>query len=164
MSILYKKVWRFLNPFDKSSAKKVYPVITYKYGVPVDLKQMAKKISRLSGVSEGVVNSVLKDFRTQLGEELLSGRSVNIDGLGYFFLAARSKGTDTAEAFTANDIDGLRVCFRANKDIRIVASGSTRSDGLSLKDVDRINEDVPTEEGGGGNSGGDGEIEDNPLA
>lgn len=30
MSILYKKVWRLLNPLDKKSAKKVYPVITYK--------------------------------------------------------------------------------------------------------------------------------------
>ena len=57
MSILYKKVWRLLNPLDKKSAKKVYPVITYKYGVAMDLKQIAKKISRLSGVSEGVVNS-----------------------------------------------------------------------------------------------------------
>lgn len=28
MSILYKKVWRFLNPLDKKSIKKVYPVIT----------------------------------------------------------------------------------------------------------------------------------------
>ena len=86
MSILYKKVWRLLNPLDKKSAKKVYPVITYKYGVAMDLKQIAKKISRLSGVSEGVVNSVLKDFRTELKEELLLGRSVNIDGLGFFYL------------------------------------------------------------------------------
>jgi nucleoid DNA-binding protein len=86
MSILYKKVWRFLNPLDKKSIKKVYPVITYKYGVAMDLKQIAKKISRLSGVSEGVVNSVLKDFRTELKEELLLGRSVNIDGLDIFIL------------------------------------------------------------------------------
>mgnify|MGYP000297284765 CR=1 FL=1 len=153
MSILYKKVWRFLNPLDKKSIKKVYPVITYKYGVAMDLKQIAKKISRLSGVSEGVVNSVLKDFRTELKEELLLGRSVN--------LAAHSKGTETVEAFTANDITGLRVCFRANKEIRITASGSTRSEGLSLKDVDRINDELPTEEGG--SSSGDGGIEENPL-
>ena len=98
--------------------------------------------------SEGVVNSVLKDFCTELKEELLWGRSVNIDGLGYFYLAARSKGTETEEAFTANDITGLRVCFRANKEIRITANGSTRSEGLSLKDVDRINDELPTEEGG----------------
>ena len=160
MSILYKKVWRLLNPLDKKSAKKVYPVITYKYGVAMDLKQIAKKISRLSGVSEGVVNSVLKDFRTELKEELLLGRSVNIDGLGFFYLAARSKA-DTAEAFTANDITGLRVCFRANKEIRITANGSTRSEGLSLKDVDRINDELPTE--GGGPSSPDGGIVENPL-
>ena len=157
MSILYKKVWRLLNPLDKKSTKKEYPVITYKYGVAIDLKQIAKKISRLSGVSEGVVNSVLKDFRT----ELLLGRSVNIDGLGFFYLAARSKGADTAEAFTANDITGLRVCFRANKEIRITANGSTRSEGLSLKDVDRINDELPTE--GGGPSSPDGGIVENPL-
>ena len=123
----------------------------------MDLKQIAKKISRLSGVSEGVVNSVLKDFRTELKEELLLGRSVNIDGLGFFYLAARSKGADTAETFTANDITG----FRANKEIRITANGSTRSEGLSLKDVDRINDELPTE--GGGPSSPDGGIVENPL-
>ena len=41
MSILYKKVWRLLNPLDKKSAKKVYPVITYKYGVAMDLKPVS---------------------------------------------------------------------------------------------------------------------------
>ncbi len=138
-------------------------VITYKYGVAMDLKQIAKRISRLSGVSKGVVNSVLKDFRTELKEELLWGRSVNIDGLGYFYLAARSKGTETAEVFTANDITGLRVCFRANKEIRITANGSIRSEGLSLKDVDRINDELPTEESGGGSSSGEGGLDENPL-
>ena len=108
-----------------------------------------------------MVNSVLKDFRTELKEELLLGRSVNIDGLGFFYLAARSKGADTAETFTANDITGLRVCFRANKEIRITANGSTRSEGLSLKDVDRINDELPTE--GGGPSSPDGGIVENPL-
>jgi len=91
MSILYKKVWRLLNPLDKKSAKKVYPVITYKYGVAMDLKQIAKKISRLSGVSEGVVNSVLKDFRTELKEELLLGRSILTDW-DFFILPPVARG------------------------------------------------------------------------
>ena len=132
MSILYKKVWRLLNPLDKKSAKKVYPVITYKYGVAMDLKQIAKKISRLSGVSEGVVNSVLKDFRTELKEELLLGRSVNIDGLGFFYLAARSKGADTAETFTANDITGLRVCVPIRKFVLRLTEAPAPKD-LALK-------------------------------
>ena len=41
------------------------------------------------------------------------------------------------------------------------ANGSTRSEGLSLKDVDRINDELPTE--GGGPSSPDGGIVENPL-
>ncbi|MCI1681555.1 MAG: DNA-binding protein [Bacteroides sp.] len=174
MSVLFKKILRRVNPVDKDSAKKVYPMITYKYGTPATLDDVAKEISGSSGVSEGETISVLKDFRTQLKKILLSGRAVNITGLGYFYLAAHSDGTDKAEDFTASDINGLRICFRANKDIRITASGTTRSDGLSFKDVDRINDDgsddsgsgegSPSGDGGSGSSSGSGGvIDDNPL-
>lgn len=70
----------------------------------------------------------------------MSGRSVNIEGLGYFYLAAQSKGAETAEAFTVADILGLRICFRANSDIRLTTGTTTRTDGLSFKDLDRIND------------------------
>lgn len=152
MAVLFRKHYRLSNLADKNSPKKVYPTITYKYSNPAKLKEVAKEISSTSGVSEGNCYSVLKDFRSYLKKTLLSGRIVNIDGLGHFFLSAQSKGTDKAEDFTSNDITALRVCFRANNDIRIVASGTTRSDGLVLKDVDRINDDF--DENGGGNEGG----------
>lgn len=174
MSVLFKKILRRVNPADEKSAKRVYPMITYKYGTPVTLDDVAKEISGTSGVSEGETVSVLKDFRTQLKKVLLSGRAVNIAGLGYFYLAAHSDGTDKAEDFTASDISGLRICFRANKDIRITASGSTRSDGLNFKDVDRINDETSDDSegegdgsssgsGNGGSSGTGGVIDDNPL-
>lgn len=60
---------------------------------------MAQEISGNSGVSEGETISVLKDFRTLLRKTLLTGRSVNIDGIGYFYLSAQSKGTDKPEDF-----------------------------------------------------------------
>ncbi len=175
MSILFRKVLRRSNPVDKDSAKKVYPVITYQYTNAADLDEVAKVISGYSGVSEGETISVLKDFRTELKKFLLSGRSVNIDGLGYFYLAAKSNGTDKADDFTATDINGLRICFRANRDIRIVASGTTRSAGLNFKDVDRINDATsddnsgddgkdPSSDGGDTPSGDDGGgVDDNPL-
>lgn len=94
---------------------------------------------------------------------MLSGRSVNIDGLGYFYLAAKSKGTEKAEDFTANDITGLRICFRANSDIRLVAAGATRSDGLSFKDVDRIQGGSIGGDNSGNGGGSDGGEEENPL-
>ena len=45
--------------------------------------------------------------------------------------------------------------------IKRALGGSTRSEGLSLKDVDRINDELPTE--GGGPSSPDGGIVENPL-
>ncbi|MEL5891941.1 HU family DNA-binding protein [Bacteroides sp. GD17] len=167
MAVLFRKHYRLSNLADKNSAKKVYPTITYKYSNPAKLKEVAQAISAMSGVSEGNSYSVLKDFRTYLKKTLLAGRIVNIDGLGYFFLAAQSKGADKAEDFTSSDITALRICFRANSDIRIVASGTTRSDGLVLKDVDRINntDDGGSGDGGsdGGDSGSDGDQGENPL-
>lgn len=163
MTILFRKYQRLSNLMDKDSAKKVFPVITYEYGKAATLDEVAKEISGNSGVSEGETISVLKDYRTLLKKILLSGRAANIDGLGYFYLAAKSKGTDKAEDFTANDITGLRICFRANSDIRIVATGSTRSDGLSFKDVDRIQSGSLAEEGENGGSGSGEGQEENPL-
>lgn len=163
MAVLFKKHARLTNLADKNSAKKVYPTIIYKYSDSAKLKEIAKEISAMSGVSEGNSYSVLKDFRTYLKKTLLAGRIVNIDGLGHFYLAAQSKGTDTAEEFTSNDITALRICFRANSDIRIVASGSTRSDGLVLKDVDRINNPNGSGSGDNVNPGGGGDQNENPL-
>lgn len=163
MAVLFKKHARLTNLADKNSAKKVYPTIIYEYSDSAKLKEIAKEISAMSGVSEGNSYSVLKDFRTYLKKTLLAGRIVNIDGLGHFYLAAQSKGTDTAEEFTSNDITALRICFRANSDIRIVASGSTRSDGLVLKDVDRINNPNGSGSGDNGNQGGGGDQNENPL-
>lgn len=153
--ILFKKFERPSNPGDKDSAKKTYPVITYKYNNPATLKEFAKEISVASGVSEGSVYSVLKDFRKLLNKTLVSGRSVNIEGLGYFYLSALSKGKEVREDFTAADIYGLRICFRANNDIRLYTGTSTRTDGLILKDVDRINDPESGNDGGGNSGGGD---------
>lgn len=162
MPILFDKYFRLSDLMDKNSAKKVFPVIVYKYSTPLTLSEAAKEICVNSGVSEGNAYSILKDFRTLLKKTLLTGRSANIDGLGYFYLAAKSKGADTMEAFTASDISGLRVCFRANNDIRLTASGTTRTDGLVFRDVSRIQNGQS--DGNGGNSGpADGGIEENPL-
>jgi predicted histone-like DNA-binding protein len=142
MAIRFKRVQRLCDPTNKEAGKKVYPVISYQYDTSATLDEFAKEISSASGVSEGETISVLKDFRTLLRKTLLSGRSVNIAGLGYFYLAAQSKGTEKAEDFTVSDISGLRVCFRANSDIRLFTGTSTRSDGLKFKDLDHINDSM----------------------
>lgn len=169
MAIRFKRVQRLCDPTNKEAGKKVYPVISYQYDTSATLDEFAKEISSTSGVSEGETISVLKDFRTLLRKTLLSGRSVNIKGLGYFFLSAQSKGTEKAEDFTVSDISGLRVCFRANSDIRLFTGTSTRSDGLRFKDLDHINDSsiIDGDSGEGGEApdpdrgaGGNGEAPD----
>ena len=155
MAIRFRRVSRLCDPTNKELGKKVYPVISYQYDTSATLTEIAKEISSNSGVSEGETISVLKDFRTLLRKTLLAGRSVNIEGLGYFFLSAQSKGTEKAEDFTSADIQGLRICFRANSDIRLSTGTSTRSDGLKFKDLDHINKSDAT--GGNPDDGNDGE-------
>ena len=139
MAIRFRRVKRYCDPTNRDLGMKVYPSISYQYDTSASLDEMAKEISANSGVSEGETISVLKDFRTLLRKILISGRSVNVSGLGYFFLALQSKGADTEKDFTSADITGLRVCFRANSDIRLSTGSATRSDGLVFKDLDLIN-------------------------
>ena len=148
MAIRFRRVQRMADP-RTPDVKKFYPVISYKFDTPVTLREVAAELSVKSGMSEGATLSVLKDFRAMLRKTLLSGRSLNLDGLGYFFLSAKSDGQEVADDLTANDIKGLRVCFRANKDIRLTARGSTRTVGLTFKDLDRlgvVDEEDPMEE------------------
>lgn len=166
MAIRFRRVQRLCDPTNKDLGKKVYPSISYQYDTSATLEEFAKEISFASGVSEGETYSVLKDFRSLLRKTLLAGRSVNISGLGYFFLSAQSKGAKTVADFTIADISGLRICFRANADIRLFTGTTTRSTGLKFKDLDHIKEygsDPDEENGGNGeapNPGGNGEAPD----
>lgn len=162
MAILFRKIIRPVDLTDKESAKKTYPQITYQYSNACTLEEIALEISQNSGVSEGESFSVIKDFRTILKKKLIDGRIVNINGLGYFYLAAQSKGTNLAEDFTSVDITGLRICFRANKDIRLNTGSTTRTEGLSLKDVDKVNKNVNGIPDDGGNPDNGGNTPENP--
>lgn len=169
MAIRFKRVQRPRDPTNKKAGKKVYPVISYQYDTSSTLDESAKETSSTSGISEDETISVLKDFHTLLRRTLLSGRSVDIKGLGYFFLSAQSKRMEKAENFTVSDINGLRVCFRANSDIRLFTGTSTRSDGLKFKDLDHVDDssiidsdsgeedEAPDPDGG---AGGNGEVLD----
>lgn len=62
MAIRFKRILRFSDPTDKSSVKRTYPIISYKYDTAATLKEVAQEISGNSGVSEGETISVLKIF------------------------------------------------------------------------------------------------------
>ncbi len=144
MAIVYKKVVRLSDPTKKDSVKKAYPSVTYRYNHPATLEEFARDLSESSGLSEGDIFSVLKNFRKLLKKTLTGGRLVNIKGLGVFFISLQSQGVENPEEFTSAHIEGLRICFRAHKDIRLNAGATTRTEGLVFRDASRIDKDDET--------------------
>lgn len=162
MAIRFKKVERNLIPNDESSEKRFFPIVTYKYDNPVSLKEFSKEIASQSILGEGEVYNALKYFCALLQKTLLAGKLVNVDGLGCFYLSLQGKGAVSAETFTTDVISGLRICFRASKDIRIHNGATTRTDGLTFIDVDKVNGET-SGGGSGSGSGSDGNENENPL-
>ena len=91
MSVIYKVITRPTDPRVPNSPKRYYPhLITL--GQSVNLKYIAQKMQDRSSLSVGDIKSVIQNFVEKMKEQLLEGKSVNIEGLGVFMLTARSKG------------------------------------------------------------------------
>ena len=122
-----------------------------------------------SSLSIGDIRSTMQNFVEKLKEQLLEGKTVNIAGLGVFMLAAKSKGEDKAEDVTAKSVGSVRICFQANKELKINKAATRvgeKVDLVSLDDYLKELLNVPTgggsDSGSGGNSGGGG-LDENPL-
>lgn len=172
MSVIYKVMSRPSDPRVADSPKKYYPrLITL--GQSVNLKYLAQKMRDRSSLSVGDIKSVIQNFVDKLKEQLLEGKSVNIEGLGVFMLAACSKGEETADKVTSKSVESVRIFFQANKELRITKNATREDEKLDLISLteylkksnitvspeDPENPDAG-EDGGGGNQGGGGEAPD----
>ena len=107
-----------------------------------------------------------ENFVEKLKEQLLEGKTVNISGLGVFMLAAKSKGADLAKDITAKSVESVRICFQANKELKITKTATRAGEKLDLISLDDyLKGKTTTDEGSGDNSGGgsDGDENENPL-
>lgn len=137
MSVIFKTVKRPSDPRVENSPKRYYPqLITL--GRSVDLKFIAQKIQDRSSLSVGDIKSTIQNFVEKLKEQLLEGKAVNIEGLGVFMLAAKSKGSEKQEDITAKSVDSVRIYFQANKELKITktatrgAAANGRIKGMSV--------------------------------
>ena len=81
MSVIYKVITRPTDPRVPNSPKRFYPhLITL--GQSVSLKYLAEKMRDRSSLSVGDIKSVIQNFVDKMKEQLLEGKSVNIEGLG----------------------------------------------------------------------------------
>ena len=121
-----------------------------------------------SSLSIGDIKSVIQNFVEKMKEQLLEGKSVNIEGLGVFMLTARSKGAELAKDINAKSVDSVRIFFQANKELRVTKTATRADEKLDLISLDKISVTVSPEdpekpdegEGGGDEGGGSGEAPD----
>lgn len=152
MSVIFKTVKRPSDPRVENSPKRYYPqLITL--GRSVDLKFIAQKIQDRSSLSVGDIKSTIQNFVEKLKEQLLEGKAVNIEGLGVFMLAAKSKGSEKQEDITAKSVD---IYFQANKELKITKTATRAGEKLDLISLDDYLK--------GAADGGNGDIVDDPTA
>ena len=168
MSVIFRTVERPSDPRVENSPKKYFPQLVT-LGQSVNLAFIAQKMQDRSSLSIGDIRSVVQNFVEKLNEQLLEGKTVNIAGLGVFMLAAKSKGSDKAEDITAKSVDSVRICFQANKELKITKTATCAGEKLDLVSLDDYLKglsNVPTgggsDSGSGGDSGGGG-LDENPL-
>ena len=120
------------------------------------------------------IKSVIQNFVEKMKEQLLEGKSVNIEGLGVFMLTARSKGAELAKDINAKSVESVRIFFQANKELRVTKTATRADEKLDLISLDEylkklnmtISPNDPEkpddggEEGGGNEGGGSGEAPD----
>ena len=161
MSVIYKVITRPTAPRVPNSPKRYYPhLITL--GQSVNLKYIAQKMQDRSSLSIGDIKSVIQNFVEKMKEQLLEGKSVNIEGLGVFMLTARSKGAELAKDINAKSVDSVRVtktATRADEKLDLISLDEYLkkiSVTVSPEDPEKPDEG----EGGGDEGGGSGEAPD----
>ena len=135
MSVIFRTVERPSDPRVENSPKKYFPQLVT-LGQSVNLAFIAQKMQDRSSLSIGDIRSVVQNFVEKLKEQLLEGKTVNIAGLGVFMLAAKSKGSDKAEDITAKSVDSVRICFQANKELKITKTATRAGEKLDLVSLD----------------------------
>ena len=161
MSVIYKVITRPTDPRVPNSPKRYYPhLITL--GQSVNLKYIAQKMQDRSSLSVGDIKSVIQNFVEKMKEQLLEGKSINIEGLGVFMLTARSKGAELSKDINAKSVDSVRIFFQANKELRVTKTATRADEKLDLISLDEYLKKIsvtvsPTnpEKPGEGEDGGD---------
>lgn len=132
-------------------------------GKPVETETIAKDLAKISTVSNSDVQAVLGDISGVMHTRMAQGKSVHIKGLGYFRYVLDTKGVKDLNDFNfEKQVQAVRVQFVPER-TKLSSGAYTRalvdSDELEWIELSPETKDTLPDSGGG-----DGGIEDNPLA
>ena len=86
-------------------------------GDPVETKDLAEELAFVSTVSKSDVNAVLGDIARVMNTFMANGKSVHIDGLGYFRYVLDTKGVENLEDFDfQKQVKAVRVQFTPERE------------------------------------------------
>lgn len=111
--MLYYKVVPRKSPRDKSVKYYGSPALTQ----PLSLDDIADAMADGSTTTSADFRAVLDRFERKLVEKLIEGHSVRLGLLGSFHVTFRSKGAETKDKFTADNIKRVLCRFRPGKQI-----------------------------------------------
>ena len=144
-----------------STTQKVYYPQAIVQGKPVETKAIAKDLSRISTVSYSDVMAVLGDIAPVMHQRMAQGKSVHIEGLGYFRYTLDSRGVANEADFDfQKQVKAVRVQFTPERE-RNSSQGYTRalvdSEQLEWIELSASAEDsVDADSAGGSGSSGSG--------
>ena len=109
----------FFKKEQKAINKKWYPR-TVTIGRPVEMDEVCDRIAEMSTASAADTKAVLTALGSVLGSLMNTGRTVHLDGLGYFYYGCVAEGTgkDTPEEVTAECITATRVRFLPERNVQ----------------------------------------------
>lgn len=136
-------------------------------GKPVETKEVAERLAKISTVSKSDVNAVLGDLAGVIADFMKQGKSVRLEGLGTFHLKLDTKGVKNEEDFDfQKQLQAVRVQFIPQRE-RAVTRGGTATRSLVPGGIEWLpmNADGAVSDGGSGGSGNwpDGDQDANPL-
>lgn len=108
----FKKVKKALN-------NKWYPQ-TVTVGRTVEMDEVCERIAEMSTASAADTKAVMTALGKVLGSLMNTGRTVHIEGLGYFYYGCVAEGTgkDTPEEVDADCITATRVRFLPERNVQ----------------------------------------------
>ena len=115
-------------------------------GKPIDTKEVAKRLAKISTVSLADVLAVLAEMPGVLSDFMAQGKSVRLDGLGTFRYTLSSEGVEQEADFDfQKQVKAVRVSFIPTKE-GAVTKGGTATRALVPTGIEWLNYDGSTEE------------------
>jgi len=161
MAIFYQ-VKQVKNPKDSSATPRYYARVK-SVGV-VDEADLVERISTRTGVSEGIVASVLRDSMNEVVDLVTLGYRVKLPALGNIYTTLSSEGEETADLVNSDSVK--RVNIRLFPSVSFKTKVATRSKFTNFNTVTNENTENSTGDTTGddtGNDGGGGGTGSNPL-